>query len=88
MGLFSNIFGKPYSVQPSSCEAGDLSSTDHNFTNPCSLWVGVGGDLKVDLEDGGVGITFKNLSDGQAFPYAVKKVYKTGTTATDIVGAR
>lgn len=70
----------------------DLSTTD--WTPPTnmkgcarSLWIGVAGHLKVDLlcPDGATSThTFKNAGPGWWEGY-VTKVYKTGTTATDIV---
>ena len=49
------------------------------------LYVGVKGDVKVDLAKSGT-ITFKNLAAGVFHPIRAKKVYATGTTATDIIG--
>lgn len=70
-------------------EAVDLSSTDwtpsSNFgTEARSLFIGTAGNVKVDGADYGTGVTFK-VQDGQELHVAVTKVYKTGTTATDIV---
>ncbi|CAH1205630.1 hypothetical protein PAECIP111893_02382 [Paenibacillus plantiphilus] len=50
------------------------------------IYVGVAGDIRVDLIDGTAPVTFKDVSKGSIFPVAVKRVYATGTTATDIVG--
>ena len=49
------------------------------------LYVGVAGEVKVDLPDGSTGITFKSLAAGIEHAIAVTKIYKTGTTATDIL---
>ena len=68
----------------------DLSTTDFLVqtntapTPSAALYVGVSGDVKVDMADSGIGITFKALSVDW-HPLAVRKIYKTGTTATDIV---
>jgi len=51
-------------------------------------YVGVAGDVKVDFVDGGTGIILKALAAGIVHPFRVKRVYATGTTATDIVGVR
>ena len=55
------------------------------------LWVGGAGDLTVDLESGpglpaSVNETFIGVPQG-LFPYRVKKVWATGTTATLIQAA-
>jgi len=55
--------------------------SDLNATGP--LYVGTCGDIKVRFyneED----VTFKNYPVGD-FPYIVKKLYSTGTTASDFI---
>jgi hypothetical protein len=52
-----------------------------------ALYVGVEGDVKVDLSGAGSGITLKGLAPGMWHPIAATKIYSTGTTATDILGA-
>lgn len=49
------------------------------------LYVGVSGDVKVDMSDGET-VTFVGLSAGVAHPICAKKIYDTGTSATDIIG--
>jgi allophanate hydrolase subunit 2 len=63
----------------------DASSTKNyqNANNGCVLYVGTTGNLKVDTITGST-VTFKNMPVG-FFPVQVKKVYLTGTTATDII---
>jgi len=63
----------------------DASSTKNyqNANNGCVLYVGATGNLKVDTITGST-VTFKNMPVG-FFPVQVKKVYLTGTTATDII---
>lgn len=63
----------------------DLSSTDAVLA-PASrrLYIGVSGDVKVDLAESGTGIVFKAVPVGFLDVRAVK-VYKTGTAATNIV---
>ena len=51
-----------------------------------AIYVGVGGDLKIDDINGNT-VTLKNLLSGVWHPIRVKRVYSTGTTCTDIVGA-
>jgi len=57
----------------------------NNLATYCrSVYVGVDGDLTVDLV-GGDTVTFKNVVGGTFFEIRVKRVYATGTTATDLV---
>lgn len=66
----------------------DLSSTDYTNTavpEGFKLYVGGTGDVKVDMEKTGTGITFTAVNVGQFCPILVTKVYKTGTTATHLV---
>lgn len=52
---------------------------------PFNLYVGTGGHLKVDTEDGQA-IVLKNIPSGTYIDFIkVKKIYRTGTTARDIV---
>lgn len=50
------------------------------------VYVGVAGDLKVDMQDAGTAVTFVGLAAGIVHPISIKKVYASGTTATNIVG--
>lgn len=50
-----------------------------------ALWVGTGGDVKVDMV-GGETITFGSVPSGSHLLIAVTKVYATGTSASGIVG--
>lgn len=53
------------------------------------LYIGVAGDVTVDLvrnEDADNPVTFTNYSGG-IFPFRVKRVRATGTTATSIIAA-
>jgi hypothetical protein len=47
------------------------------------LYVGGEGDLRVMLSDATTAVTFVGVSGG--LPLMVKRVYATGTTATDIL---
>ena len=51
---------------------------------PASLFIGGTGGVKVDMLDGGT-VTFINIPDGTFLPILVKRVYSTGTDATDII---
>lgn len=48
------------------------------------LWVGGGGNVKVDMAYGTT-VTFSNVPAGTPLPVQVTRVYATGTTATLIV---
>lgn len=49
------------------------------------IYIGTGGDLRVTFIDSGT-ITLKGLSAGVIYPFGVKKVHSTGTTAADLIG--
>lgn len=49
------------------------------------IYVGVSGNIKVDMATTGTAIIFKNLAAGVVHPIAVNRIYATDTTATDIV---
>lgn len=57
---------------------------DNYSHEPCFLYVGQFGDVRVLLEGGG-DVTLTNLNDGQFLPLYIKKVFSTGTTATNLV---
>ena len=50
-----------------------------------SLYVGVAGDVKVDMADTDTAIVFKAVPAGTFMPVRAKRVYATGTTATNLV---
>lgn len=58
-------------------DSGKLAPTD-------GLFVGTGGHVYVDMASGGVNVPFKNIPNGTFLPICVKRVYSTGTTASDI----
>lgn len=66
--------------------AADVTPNDStDLTNTSrALYVGVAGDLTVDLAVSGQSITFKNAEVGY-HPLRVTRVYATNTAATDIV---
>lgn len=49
-----------------------------------ALYIGVAGDVTVDLEDRGTNVTFKAVPVGILW-VAVNRVYATATTATNIL---
>jgi len=57
--------------------------TDAGELVPRAIYVGVAGDLKVDMIDSGT-VTFLNLPVG-LYPLRVRKIYTTGTTASSMI---
>lgn len=56
-------------------------------TPTVAVYVGGAGNLKVDMVDGGT-VSFNGLAAGTALNIRVKRVYATGTTATNIIALR
>jgi hypothetical protein len=50
-----------------------------------AIYVGTPGDLRIDDVNGNT-VTFSNLANGIFHPIQAKKVYSTGTSATNIIG--
>lgn len=66
-------------------DADAAKSDTVDFTNYANaLYIGVTGDVKVDLVVGGT-VTFKAHPVGYLLA-AVRRLYSTGTTATNILG--
>ena len=67
-----------------------LAVTPHD-TNDLSgepyfaVWVGTGGNLKVDMSSGTGTVTLNNCASGQLIPIMVERIYATGTTASNII---
>ncbi len=53
-----------------------------------AFYIGVGGDVSLDLATGGANIVFKNLASGQLLPVRATVVNQVGTTATNIVALK
>lgn len=49
------------------------------------LYVGTGGNVRVGYKDGST-VTYKNVPDGSYIGGRIKRVYTTGTTASDLIG--
>ncbi len=63
----------------------DLSTTDATLNPVCRrLYVGTTGDVKVDTVGGQTGVIFKNVPVGY-LDVRASKVYRSGTTASNIV---
>lgn len=67
--------------------AGAITPNDSTdlFRPTRGLYVGASGDVKVTFV-GGSQATFVGLAPGVIHPFAVERVWATGTTATNIIG--
>lgn len=62
-----------------------VTASDTANINPTrGVYIGGAGDLKVDTA-GGTTITLSATAAGSILPISVKRIYATGTTATNIV---
>ena len=52
-----------------------------------ALYIGEGGDLRVEMLSGNI-VTLPALIGGAVYPFRVNKVLATGTTATGIISLR
>ena len=63
--------------------------SDHNLGSTFeAFYIGVGGDISLDLASSGANIVFKNVASGQLLPIRAATVNATGTTATNIVALK
>ena len=53
-----------------------------------AIYVGGGGDLRVEMQDEAAPVTFVGVVAGTILPIRVARVFVTGTTATSLVGLR
>lgn len=61
-----------------------ISSTDHVLTkNTRAVFIGGAGNLKVVMASGNIA-TLTGVLAGSYLPLSISKVFKTGTTATNI----
>jgi hypothetical protein len=74
MRVVQESFRGAFNVTPS--DTGTIRETK-------ALYIGTSGDLKVDMADGST-VTFSSIGVG-FHELSVKRVYATGTTATNIV---
>ena len=66
-------------------DAAEVTTSDtDDLTTISVLYVGVGGHVKVKTRQGS-DVTLYNMNNGQFVPVQVKRVYTTGTTATNLV---
>ena len=61
------------------------STPRDNGDKPCFLFIGSGGDVKVDTDGGDTAVVFSNIPSGVFLPVLVTKVYTADTTASNIV---
>lgn len=83
-------FTNPVKANAQSAYSVTPSDTADLVPGVDALYVGVTGNVKVDLpnlpgQPGRSTVTFMNVPVGM-FPVACKKVYATGTTASQIIG--
>lgn len=71
---------------PAESAAAVTPNNSTDLTNTArSLFIGTGGDVKVDLAGTGTAVVFKNVPSGGYIYARVTRVYATDTDATDIV---
>jgi len=83
----SSDFNTSATIRPIDGAAAITPSDTVNLTRGITrgLYVGVSGDVKVDLANGDT-VTFVSLIGGIIHPLRVIRVYTTDTTATSILG--
>ena len=83
-------FGRPYSLESPAYSAAAVTPSDSADMTYVSrgIYVGVTGDVAVNMAGSGAGVTFKAVPAGTLLPIAVARVLATGTTATNIVAVR
>lgn len=54
-------------------------------TESRGVYIGTAGHLKVDMADGTTAVTFSNLAAGTVYPFAITKIYQSGSTAAGVV---
>jgi len=86
MSILHNDRGQHYSQVFTNAVAVDISTTDFIPQYSSQLYVGGTGEIKVDTPES-TGVVFKGVPVG-FFPVLVTKVYKEGTSATNIVALR
>ena len=68
---------------PKYAQAIDLTTTDYE-NNDFVIYVGGTGDIKVDMQEKGT-VTFKDVPQGQFLTIKAKKIYRIGTSATELL---
>jgi hypothetical protein len=78
----------PFSTTPDSCAVNCIAITpaDSDLVQPVrALYIGGSGNLRIS-DSGGGAVTFVGAVAGTILPVMAKRVWATGTTATNIVG--
>lgn len=60
-------------------------TVDISYGQTRGIYVGVGGDISVNMVGTGTAVVFKNAQAGSVLPIRATRVLSTGTTATDLV---
>lgn len=60
-------------------------TTDLSPTGCRALFIGTGGNVSIDTQQGDTAVVHKNIPSGTVLPIGAKRVRATGTTAADIV---
>ncbi len=78
----------PFSTTPDSCAVNCIAITpaDTDLVQPVrAIYVGGSGNLKIS-DTGGGAVTFSNVPAGVILPVMARRIWSTGTTASNIVG--
>lgn len=78
----------PFSMTPDSCAQNAYAVTPSDSTDLAAparaLYVGGSGNVKIN-DSGNGAVTFVGVAAGSILPVMARRVYATGTTATNIV---
>lgn len=78
----------PFSTTADSCAVNCIAITpaDTDLVQPVrAIYVGGSGNVKIN-DTGNGAVTFYNVPAGVILPVMARRIYATGTTATNIVG--
>lgn len=84
----NNIEGRRRMYESKVDRAFEVEPSDENYLihDTIAIYVGGPGDIKLELYSGDI-INLHNLTPGAWHPIVARKIYNTGTTCTNIVGA-
>ena len=72
---------------PIARDAASVTTDDVTANIFNGLFIGTAGNIKVTTHEGS-DVTFNNVGNGEFLPIAVKKIFATGTTASNIIGLK
>jgi hypothetical protein len=78
----------PFSTTPDSCAVNCIAITpaDADLVAPVrALYIGGAGNLRIS-DTGNGAVTFSNVPAGVILPVMARRVWATGTTASNIIG--